>query len=85
MAKWVPFERHNGCPVWETPPDNWCLLTSSDDTNTTILARWSKSSFCWIGFNLYQIDLPKSENPLLYMETDYPTLTDMLYKPRPSK
>lgn len=88
MTNWKTFDVNN-------PPTNWCLVEARvririskrrfyETTHKgAIMARWSRSNYCWINMDL----LPqfKHEQVIRYLELDYPTLNDMIYNVRPKR
>lgn len=75
MSKWKKFEV-------ESAPTNWCFV-KTPGSDFQILAKWSRSNYAWIGMDLIQILRYKEVDQ--YIETDYRTLNDMIYNPRPKK
>lgn len=59
----------------QNPPSNWCFIYNPDEDAHMILAKWSKSHYCWIGHNLLPIF--SISTVYKYEETKYKTLYEL--------
>lgn len=68
----------------QNPPENWCFTIDPSNSGAMVLAKFSKSHYCWIGHDLQPIFIEGEHYPMLhdnqvynYEETKYKTLYEL--------